>query len=511
MTSIPKLVNTFLDQKKFAALDSRALPIIFIVVASLCIRFLCIGSYNLLVEEAYYWNYSQHLDFGYLDHPPMVALLIKLSTLIFGTTELAIRFPALLCWGLATWFSYQLSELICRDSGLYAVLLLAILPFYFLQSLVTTPDQPVLVCWSAALYYFYRIARYEEAYSWYKAGIWLGLGLLSKYTIVLLGPCVVLYLITVPSARHWFIRKEPYLCALIAALCFTPVIYWNATHEWASFVFQSTRRFQAPHHFSFHYFLGLLVLFLLPGGIIGLKQLIFKNTRNSIEITLESRRFIQIFTLFPLAFFGLYSFNHSIKIDWVGPGLISIIPWLALLILKNKNFFKAWYASSFVLIPCYMILIGLIAFGPSQNTSQLLFKKMISWENLTEQFTEIANKVELDTKTTPIFVPLDAYNIGSELLFYQSKLFKQNRITKTYPVVGSHLFNLNSLMYQYWDNNQQHSGSTMILISTNPAEFELSSIQTASVAVSEPQKLWAHSQGKGAPVDQYYYKIVTMK
>ena len=42
---------------------------------------------NLYPEEAYYWNYAQHLDLGYLDHPPMVAWLIHLGTTVFGNTE----------------------------------------------------------------------------------------------------------------------------------------------------------------------------------------------------------------------------------------------------------------------------------------------------------------------------------------------------------------------------------------------------------------------------------------
>jgi dolichol-phosphate mannosyltransferase len=46
---------------------------------------------ELLPEEAYYWNYSRHLDIGYLDHPPMVAWLIRLGTMVFGQNEFGVR------------------------------------------------------------------------------------------------------------------------------------------------------------------------------------------------------------------------------------------------------------------------------------------------------------------------------------------------------------------------------------------------------------------------------------
>ena len=62
---------------------------------SLCLRVFFLFNHDLQAEEAYYWNYSVHLDFGYIDHPPLVAVLIKLSTTLFGLNEFAVRFPAL--------------------------------------------------------------------------------------------------------------------------------------------------------------------------------------------------------------------------------------------------------------------------------------------------------------------------------------------------------------------------------------------------------------------------------
>ena len=259
MTSLIKSGNTVISPNRVLGRNIKISGALFIICGSFLFRLCCIGSHNLLVEEAYYWNYAQHLDFGYLDHPPMVALLIKISTIIFGTNEFSIRVPALLCWLFAALLSYKWTELINRGSGQYAVMVLSILPFFFLQSLVTTPDQPLLVCWSAALYCLYRALILDEPRYWYLAGVCLGLGMLSKYTIVLLGPAVLLYMSLVPSARYWFARKEPYVCAFIALLLFTPVIYWNFIHEWASFAFQSTRRFQAKTSFSLFYWCTGLV------------------------------------------------------------------------------------------------------------------------------------------------------------------------------------------------------------------------------------------------------------
>lgn len=509
MTFILKLENT-LDRWDLLERNAAALSTILIISISLIIRFFCLGSHDLLVEEAYYWNYSQHLDFGYLDHPPMVALLIKASTLIFGTNEFGVRFPALFCWGVAAFFSYKWTELMAKGSGLYALVLLSVLPFYFVQSVVFTPDQPVLVCWSAALYYFYRVFINDEPTGWYKAGVWLGLGLLSKYTIVLFGPAVLIYLLLVPSARFWFIRKEPYLCALIAALLFTPVIYWNATHDWISFVFQSTRRFQ-DIRFSFHHFMGLFLLYLLPGGVIGLCGLWNNKIVASVNVEIKTRRFIQIFTLFPLAFFGIYSFNHPIKIDWIGPGLISVVPWLALLIAKHPKFFKVWHWGAPFLLLAYTILFIMITFGTSETASRELFRKMISWEQFTEQIHTITKNVSLTKQTTPIIAPMDLYNIGSELEFYQAKLLKQGKIQQSYKIIGRHIFGLDSLMFEFWSPNKGLTNQVLILVTDHMKDIDRLIASNRVIPLAPAEKIWSYSQGRGMPVFPYYYEVVQMK
>ena len=511
MTSIIKLAPNVVKTEKSISKNIYINYSLFIIAISFLLRLLCIGSYDLLVEEAYYWNYAQHLDFSYLDHPPMVALLIKISTLIFGTNEFAVRIPSIICWVLAAFFSFRLTELIKRGSGQYAVMLLAILPFFFLQSLVMTPDQPLLVCWSASLYYLYRSLICDESKYWYITGIWLGLGMLSKYTIVLLGPATLLYLIIVPSARHWFSRKEPYVCALIATVLFTPVIYWNATHEWASFVFQSSRRFHSASIFSLHYFIGIMIMFLLPSGIIGLWKLFKRSTLQKTNIDTRNQRFLQVFTLVPLLFFGVISLNHPIKVDWIGPGLLAVLPWLAILINNSLKTRRIWTIAAVALLFIYTSIIGVIVLGIPGVASQNLFQKYISWDNFTEQLNIVAEQIEAKTNTTPIIVPLDVYNISSELSFYQAKRLKQDKTRKIYPVIGRHIFGLNSLMYRYWSNNESLSGKTLILVSTGLSVFDSININNKVIITSPPRELWSHNQGNGLLIEPFYYEIVRMK
>jgi 4-amino-4-deoxy-L-arabinose transferase-like glycosyltransferase len=488
--------------------QTHTLPLILISLSFL-IRILCIGSTDLLVEETYYWNYAAHLDIGYLDHPPMVAVLIKVFTTLLGVNEFGVRFASIFCGIISAFFMFQLAQLIKRGSGLYAVLLFSILPFFFIHSLVITPDTPLMVCWSAALYYLYRALILNKAYSWYMAGVWLGLGLLSKYSIVLLGSATLFYVILTPDARHWLLRKEPFFCALIALLLFTPVIYWNASHDWASFVFQTSRRLKAVNTFSCHELLGLLVVFLTPMGVLGFFALFRHQTRTKVPlIDAPTQRFIEVFTLIPLSVFLIFSLTHAIKFNWIGPCLLALIPWLAAQLQDaSRSLKRNWVITAVSLLVIYSALLGCIITGQPKTVNRWLFIKYINWEDLTQQIQGVAHNLEQQTQTHPLLMALDTYNIASELSFYQAKGLAQNNITNAYTIIGSDFFGRNSLMYAYWAERKPTSGKWCVLISEHLSDFTTPEVIKRMRAISAPTKIWAHSQGLRTPVKEYYYQI----
>jgi len=183
---------------------------------------------DLIPEEAYYWQYAQHLAWGYLDHPPMVAWLISLSTFIFGKSEVAVRLPAFICWLIAAVFMFRLTVNLCdRDTAFRAVLLLAVLPIFFGLGFFTTPDAPLYASWVGCLYFLERALIGQNRRAWLGAGLCLGLGMLSKYPAALLGLGALAYLLVDRRSRRWLLLPDPYLAAIIALLLFSPVLVWN--------------------------------------------------------------------------------------------------------------------------------------------------------------------------------------------------------------------------------------------------------------------------------------------
>ena len=220
---------------------------------------------DLFPEEAYYWLYNRHLDIGYLDHPPMVAWLINLGTMVFGHGEFGVRIFAFLCHLVTCFFVFRLTALCFTDSAAWtAVAMLQVLPFFFLTGFTMTPDAPLTACWAGALYFLARIFFQENSRSWLGLGICLGLGMLSKYSIALIGPATLLFMALDSQSRRWFRNRAPYGAVLLSAAIFTPVLIWNAQNNWASFAYQGMNRVAAPWRFSTHELLGSILVVLTP-------------------------------------------------------------------------------------------------------------------------------------------------------------------------------------------------------------------------------------------------------
>ncbi len=489
------------------------MPIMYFIVLFLIgLKMVFMMDANLLVEEAYYWNYARHLDFGYLDHPPMVAWLIKSGTYLFGSTEWGVRFATLPCWLITVLYSYKLTNLLRDGAGKYSIFLLSILPFFFTHALVITPDIPLITCWSASLYYLYKALVEGKNLNWYSAGIAIGLGLLSKYTIVLLGPATIVYMILDKNSRTWFRKKEPYLCALIALLLFSPVIYWNYTHAWVSFLFQSSRRFHGSFSFSLPEFLGLLFVFLTPIGVLGGIKL-FMEKLGFHTLPKRTHLFLMIFSLVPLGFFAVFSVSHSIKINWIGPSLLALIPWLSLLLFDNTKAYgmecrKYWAITAFILTACYTGLLICLVTGQPKDINQKLFSKIMYWDNLALGINNIAANLENSTQQVPILVSLDSYHIASELTFYQQKFLNEGKIKTAYHAMSRHVFGIDSLMYNYWDNQFDMSGQLVILIAKELDLFSYASIATMTTPVTQIQELLVDNTASPTLKQKFYFQVV---
>jgi 4-amino-4-deoxy-L-arabinose transferase-like glycosyltransferase len=222
-------------------MSRRARWIFSMLILLYMVRLFLIGFLQLAVDEAHYWYWSQHLQWSYYDHPPMVAWIMAFFTNLGGNTEFFVRLGGFLCTVCTDILLYLTAKTLCpkhRELPWEILLISNLTLLHAGGSIIQTPDTPQLLFWTLALYSGAKLLTGAPAGWWYVAGGALGLGLLSKYTMILILPCTLAFLLLSRAHRHWLRRKEPYLAVLLGFLMFSPVVWWNWQHQWVSFAFQ---------------------------------------------------------------------------------------------------------------------------------------------------------------------------------------------------------------------------------------------------------------------------------
>ena len=327
----------------------RALWIL--IVASALLRLVTACSLGLGNDEAYHWLYATHPALGYYDHPPMMAWieLLGLSLPGAGASALAIRIGFIAMFAGST---YLLARLTARfygeRAGFLAALALNLTGYYGLAaSTFALPDGPLLFFWLLSLDRM-AIALEPSASSpcsergagggvpdrlpslpWLLVGLAWGGAMLSKYHGIFLPIGTALYLLLHRPARRWLTQPGPYLAALVALATFSPVIIWNATHGWASFLFQGGRAVGSTTLHPEGLFLALLAqsMYLFPWIWLSLFIILVLGCRNWRHAG-PNERLLLVLSVAPLAVFTLVACFRPVLPHWGLIGLVSLFPLL---------------------------------------------------------------------------------------------------------------------------------------------------------------------------------------
>jgi len=408
---------------------------------------------GLAPQEAYYWNYAQHLDLSYFDHPPMTAYLIHLFTTIFGDNTFGVHFSAIfISFVLAVLLFNFLKLIFGYRTAFWSVVIGSTTFIFALGGLIITPDGPLLLFWMLMMLSLYIAARHNNLGWWLLTGIFAGCAMVSKYPAILAIVGALFYLLFSAERRKYFTKPGPYLAAIVSFVIFLPVVVWNYRHDWASFAFQGGRRASEAVNIRADYFfgfigsqIGVLGIFLMPLFIWALIK-IFRYLKSDSRIAL-----FFWFAMPTLVLFTVVSPVHYVKMNWLAPVYLSTLPAAVHLYFKSESRFLKLYgkfAVSFsiaaTLIIHILILLPGFGFGKGDTIN--------GWKELAERVDNIKAEFPADSE---LFICGYEYKTASELRFYlagQPETFSNN-------VVGKR-----GLAYDFWSDPDTLIGRDCIFV-----------------------------------------------
>jgi hypothetical protein len=229
----------------------RWLAVAALIAVLTTLRVIYASVIDLRTDEAYYWTWSKENVLSFLDHPPMIAWFIRFGTAIFGDTNLGVRFAGILAMLITQLLLADIVRRVTHD--VRAIVLAVLMPeaalYYGLLMAKVSPDVALIPFAVAMVWALIRINESGDGRWWLAAGVFAGLALLSKFTVVMLIPAVLAFMLVPDWRRRWLLSPYPWLAAVFALVLFLPVLIWNAQHDWASFRFQLVRA-TATHEIS---------------------------------------------------------------------------------------------------------------------------------------------------------------------------------------------------------------------------------------------------------------------
>jgi 4-amino-4-deoxy-L-arabinose transferase-like glycosyltransferase len=364
-----------------------------------------------------------------------VAYLIALSTRVGGDTEFFVRLPAVLLSTGTALITFLLAARLCRSprAGLEAVLLLAAMPLYEAGSILMTIDAPLVFFWSLTLLLLHRALTANGHIWWLLAGSALGFGLLSKYTMALMVPQIFLYLALSRDHRFWIRRSGPYLALGVGILLFTPVVYWNATHNLVSFhhlleqlrggkeavmPLKSLGEFMASQ-------VGvatpiLFVLFILGLWEIGRTGLAGRNDDTSLFLFCAS-----VPLLLTCVIISLWTKAQG---NWAAPAFIgaaiavakrradpSVQGGFTWRWTRSRTLFAGALLTGFLVSAIGHFPLALASVGLPLPRALDLTRRLRGWAELGR---EVNTAYQEMSRSDPTFVFSDRYQVASEVMFY---------------------------------------------------------------------------------------------
>lgn len=396
----------------------QKLPRLFLYFlgALLAINLLQAHFTELIFDEAYYWYYSQNIHWGYFDHPPMVAWMIKLSSFFFDG-ELGVRFMSCLLSAATLIVLWNLIDNAKKkDYVIHFFMVVFSMTLINAYGFFTLPDTPLLFFTAVFLWIYKKFIAKPSLVLALIMGIVMAALMYSKYHAVL----VIIFVLL--SNLKLMTNKYAWLSLGVALLCYTPHFLWLYEHDFVSIKYHLFERPNQAYNFNkftvVGFFLNLIAIF---GLTFPLAYYILFKTKSSDKFT----KALLYLTYGVIIFFFISSFSKRVQMQWV---IIICIPMSVILfnyILENKKLRKWVYTLGIINI----ILLSYARLG-------LIHQPLVPLFYETHGNIEWANLIQSEAGNTPVVfensyrsAPMYAFYTGNTTFSLNNIHYRQNQYT----------------------------------------------------------------------------------
>lgn len=405
----------------------RTILLLLIVLKSIFMFFVIVyGEIGLSPDEAQYWTWSQHLDWGYYSKPPGIALEILFGTLFFGNTELGVRIGALIIGfllPLAVWLLAKRSGLEEKQAFI-AGIIMNFAPIGMIASLLATTDGPFILFWTLACGFIAEGLIKEKHPNYLLFGLCIFLGALFKWPIYYLW--LPIFIIAIFKVR--FRHPSIYIGMAISLLGLLPSIIWNSSRGWPTFLHVwktmiGRQQFQAANppllKGNFWDFVGAQAALLSPILFIVLIIALVSLWRKRKSVP-ESILFCGTLTTVALISYSLIALAMKMQGNWcvfAYPTAIIVIAWWSTQGSKSR---LVWIGAG-VITSILLCVAGLaiptiqskdIKVGIEIPYSANPFRECMGWRKLTSVIEGVERELH------PSFIFTDTYQMTSLTSFY---------------------------------------------------------------------------------------------
>lgn len=384
--------------------------LLYLIIVSLCVRIFVAYITELTNDEVYYYTYALHLQWNYFDHPPGVAVLIRLSTFnLWFRNELFVRLGAIICAATGTWLSYKTGKLIRNErTGFYAAVLYnASIYSGIIAGTFILPDSPQIIFWLAALFVMIKIVVAHEnnkritIINWFLFGVLSGICILCKVHGIFLWLGLGLYILF--YNREMFLQTGIYLSFFLTMLLISPIFFWNINNHFITYTYHSNRI--AVHSFTINAgsfiqaFFGQIFYNNPINVFIILKGIFLLKSKQPVKPAIQ--RLLLLTGLPVIIIVLLISLFNDVLPHWSGPGFVTLSFMAAAYLDKTIeiNLVKLpiiLKSSLLFILFVVIIAVGLILFYPgtigSKNKNNYgsgdFTLDMSGWKNFEDQYRQ---------------------------------------------------------------------------------------------------------------------------